>query len=138
LRTDFPILVRNVLRFLAPQSSMDSMQTGVAYGLEMTPTTQTPQLITQPMFANARIERHNDRWYLVDINEIGAYRIDTTWYVANMLAPWESATQRPVTELHTVLGAWTWSWPLRNWCIVVAMLLMVIERFLTWYTGRTT
>lgn len=138
LRADFPILVRNVLRFLAPQSLSESMQTGLAYGLDVSPSAQTPQITTQPAFATARIERQNDRWYVVDINTIGAYRIDSTWYVANMLAPWESATQRPATDIDVGLGPLTWAWPLRNWFMLVAVVLIVLERFLTWYTRRTT
>ena len=138
LRADFPILVRNVLRFLAPQAPADSMQTGLAYGLDSTDDAPTPELTYQPLGASTRLARENARWYLVDITKIGAYRVNQTWYVANMLAPWESATQRPVTASDTSGWTGTWAWSLRNWCIMVAIALLVLERFLIWRTRRST
>lgn len=138
LRVEFPLLVRNVLRYLAPTTANDSMQTGHPYAVHTVEDATAPLLVSQPLPATARMTQINQKWYLVDITNSGAYRIADRWYVANLLAPWESATHRNATTLATDAGLLQLGISLRQWCIWLSLVLLLGERALTWWTRRVT
>ena len=139
LRVEFPLLVRNVLRYLAPAAVSDSMQTGRPFAVQTARTLTTPpQLMAQPIPMTARLTQINQKWYLVDITNIGAYQIDTDWYVANLLAPWESATQRDATTSSWQTFGLQVGLSLRAWCLWLSLVLLLCERALTWWTRRVT
>lgn len=138
LRADFPLLVRNVLRYLVPQTVSESLQTGQSLALVATVQDGEPVLLAQPAQSTAHIQRQQDTWYLVDILRPGAYRVDQQWYVANILAPWESDVSRPAAQ--SPWSSWQQRMALsgRMWSIWGAIIAMIVERGLTWYTRRVT
>lgn len=137
LRADFPLLVRNVIRFLVPQTPAESLQTGQSMALPSF-VGNVPRLTSQPQPASAQVQQQQDQWYLVDIMHPGAYRVDQQWYVANILAPWESATQRPDVSAPGQSWMRVDALSARMWGIWVALLFLLVERGLTWYTRRVT
>lgn len=137
LRPDFPLLVRNIIHFLAPATRADSLQTGQVQALADTGV-PSPTLVRRPANSSATLRAQDGMWYLVGIDQIGAYEVDQQTYVANILAPWESATQRPdtVSTWQSMSGRVQLSG--RTWAIWCALLLLMLERGLMWYTRRMT
>lgn len=140
LRSDFPLLVRNVLTYLAPLRIQPSYQTGDAVVLALAPN-PPPTLRVQPTDGVARIIPRASDVVLVDITKIGAYRVNDTWVVANLLAPAESrVNRRGVSTPATVAPAWLAPWGLAigQWLLLFGLLGLCGERWVTWYLRRVT
>jgi hypothetical protein len=114
------------------------MQTGHPYAVQTMEDATAPLIVSQPLPATARMTQINQKWYLVDIINSGVYRIADRWYVANLLAPWESATHRTATTRALDAGFLQLGISLRQWCIWLSLVLLLCERALTWWTRRVT
>ena len=139
LRPDFPLLVRNILTYLAPPRLQSSYQTGDAVVVALPPM-PLPMLYAQPVGGQARIIPRTTDVVLVDVTEVGAYRINDTWVVANLLAPAESRVNRVTNP--TSISATPWLLPagiaLGQWLLVLSVLGLCGERWVTWRGGRVT
>jgi hypothetical protein len=139
LRPDFPLLVRNVLMYLAPPRLQASYQTGDAVVLTLAPRPLS-RIQAQPSGARARILPRATDVVLVDVTQVGAYRVNDTWVVANLLAPAESRVNR-VAMTPPAIGT-PWLLPagiaLGQWLLVLGLLGLCGERWLTWQLRRVT
>jgi len=139
LRPDFPLLVRNVLMYLAPPRLHASYQTGDAVVLTLAPRPLS-RIQAQPSGARARILPRATDVVLVDVTQVGAYRVNDTWVVANLLAPAESRVNR-VAMTPPAIGT-PWLLPagiaLGQWLLVLGLLGLCGERWLTWQLRRVT
>jgi hypothetical protein len=140
LRPDFPLLVRNILTYLAPPRLQASYQTGDAVVLTLAPR-PLPRIQTQPSGARARILPRATDVVLVDVTDVGAYRVNDTWVVANLLAPAESRVNRPSPATPPAIAT-PWLLPagiaLGQWLLVLGILGLCGERWLTWQLRRVT
>ena len=140
LRPDFPLLVRNVLMYLAPPRLQASYQTGDAVVLTLAPR-PLPRIQAQPSGARARILPRATDVVLIDVTQVGAYRVSDTWVVANLLAPAESRVNRPSPATPLVIAT-PWLLPagiaLGQWLLVLGILGLCGERWLTWRLRRVT
>lgn len=140
LRSDFPLLVRNVLTYLAPARLQPSYQTGeaVVFGLAPQPL---PRLQAQPAGGTARIVARAADVVLVDVTQVGAYRVNDTWIVANLLAPAESRIDRPRAPLALVFAT-PWLLPgglaIGQWLLWLGLSGLCGERWLSWHMRRVT
>ena len=140
LRSDFPLLVRNVLTYLAPPRIQPSYQTGAAVVLSLAPN-PLPVIYEQPAGAAAHIILRASDVVLVDVTKTGAYRVNDTWVVANLWAPAESHVNRPaVSTPPSIAPSWLAPWGLAigQWLLLLGVLGLCGERWVTWYLRRVT
>jgi len=139
LRPDFPLLVRNILTYLAPTRLQPSYQTGDAVIVALPPA-PLPILYAQPVGGLARIIPRATDVVLVDVTQAGAYRVNDTWVVANLQAPAESRVNRVATSTPVIAAPWLLpaGIALGQWLLVLGILGLCGERWLTWRNGRVT
>jgi Ca-activated chloride channel family protein len=139
LRPDFPLLVRNILTYLAPPRLQPSYQTGEAVVVALPPV-PLPILAQQPANGQARIVTRATDVVLVDVTQVGAYRINDTWVVANLLAPAESRVDRLASAAPVIATPWLLpaGIALGQWLLVLGILGLCGERWLTWHVRRVT
>ena len=136
---DFPLLVRNILTYLAPSRPQPSYQTGEAVVVALPPA-PLPILAQQPANGQARIVTRATDVVLVDVTQVGAYRINDTWVVANLLAPAESRVDRLASAAPVIATPWLLpaGIALGQWLLVLGILGLCGERWLTWRLRRVT
>ena len=105
------------------------------------PPVPLPILAQQPANGQARIVTRATDVVLVDVTQVGAYRINDTWVVANLLAPAESRVNRPSPATPPAIAT-HWLLPagiaLGQWLLVLGILGLCGERWLTWRLRRVT
>jgi Ca-activated chloride channel family protein len=137
LRVDYPLLIRNIISYLAPSTNQLTWATGQPVRLART-TDPLPRLVQQPAGAQATIEAVGDWYVLRHTDYVGAYRVDEQWYAVNLDAPHESAVSRPVVPVDIPLANGAVVWSLQTWLLSSALLLLLGERVLMWQMRRNT
>jgi hypothetical protein len=99
-----------------------------------------PILAQQPVNGQARIVTRATDVVLIDVTQVGAYRINDTWVVANLLAPAESRVDRLASAAPVIATPWLLpaGIALGQWLLVLGILGLCGERWLTWRLRRVT
>lgn len=137
LRSDFPILVRNIVTYLTPPMRQTVWQTGEIIPLASA-NQPMPVVSQQPSGSQAVVVSIGDRYVLRDAWHVGAYRIDDRWYALTIGDARESAVDRPTPTFSLPAPVLPSGLSLTTWLGVFGVLGLLLERGVTWYTRRST
>lgn len=137
LRSDFPILVRNIITYLTPPMRQTVWQTGEVIPLA-TINQPLPVVRDQPNGGEAVVTSVGDWYVLRNAWQVGAYRIDDRWYALTIGDARESAVDRPTPTFTLPAPVLPSGLSLTTWLGVFGLLGLMLERGMTWYMGRST
>lgn len=137
LRSDFPILVRNIVTYLTPPTRQTVWRTGEVIPVA-TSNQPAPVLLHQPSGSRAVVVTVGDWYVLRDAWQVGAYRIENRWYALTIGDARESAVDRPTPTFSLPAPVLPSGLSLTTWLGVFGVFGLLLERWVTWYTRRST